>query len=156
MRQRLTCRNTRPLGKLDEVDLKILACLEKDGRMSNKELSRKVNTSEGTIRNRLDRLLDNDFLRVKGLINPNKDKEKHLIILGINLIMDQIGENSAKKIVELPNAKSACLVTGAYDIIAEVYIEPSNLLTFHKQLAKLGTILTVESFIVLESYNKWI
>ncbi len=52
---------------LDETDKAILALLREDGRMSNREVGRALEISEGTVRQRLRKLVDSKAMRL-GLV----------------------------------------------------------------------------------------
>ncbi len=64
--------------KIDSVDEAIVDTLQRNGRTSNKEMAQKLEVSEGTIRNRIARLIQNRYLTVKGLVDPNKKLEFQL------------------------------------------------------------------------------
>ena len=54
---------------LDELDHKIIERLGHDARVSNREIGREFDLTEGTIRSRLKRLLDNRVIRVAAVTN---------------------------------------------------------------------------------------
>jgi len=58
--------------KLDETDLNIIALLKENGRIQNNDIASRLSISEGTVRNRIKKLIDNDFLSIRGLVNPEK------------------------------------------------------------------------------------
>ena len=58
--------------KLDNLDLKIVHHLQKDGRVSITELAEKVESSRPTVTNRLKRLLNDELAIVKGGLNLRK------------------------------------------------------------------------------------
>ena len=45
---------------MDELDRKIITLLQLDGRASNAKIAREVSVSEGTVRRRLRRLVNDD------------------------------------------------------------------------------------------------
>ena len=57
---------------MDELDRKIIALLQMDGRASNAKIAREVGVSEGTVRRRLRKLLEDDVVRVVAV--PNLEK----------------------------------------------------------------------------------
>lgn len=59
-----------PPEKLDKLDLAISAALSEDGRMSFKEVSREVGTSESTVARRVDSLVRRGCLRFRTLAEP--------------------------------------------------------------------------------------
>ncbi|KAA1299939.1 MAG: AsnC family transcriptional regulator, partial [SAR202 cluster bacterium] len=52
---------------MDELDGKIIAMLERDGRASNARIARDVGVSEGTVRRRLKRLINEQIINVIAL-----------------------------------------------------------------------------------------
>ena len=54
----------------DELDRQIVELLRENGRRSNVEMAQVLGVSEGTVRKRLDRLLETNSLQVVGLPDP--------------------------------------------------------------------------------------
>ncbi len=142
--------------KLDRIDHGIIDILQQNGRAPNNEIALAVGVSEGTVRNRIVRLISEQLLRIKGLINPSHITEKQYIFLGIRIAVNKDSIETAQAIVELPNVKSVCIVTGRFDLLVELFTEPHNLIHFlSRDLASTGTVVSVESFVTLKSFNKW-
>jgi Lrp/AsnC family transcriptional regulator, regulator for asnA, asnC and gidA len=57
---------------IDDMDLKIITLLEKNGRIPNTELARKLKISETTIRKRIKYLIDNELIKVVAIRNRAK------------------------------------------------------------------------------------
>jgi len=57
---------------LDKVDAKIVRMLQKNGRLPNTEIAKKVGVSEATVRNRLQRLVNENYIQVVAVGNPFK------------------------------------------------------------------------------------
>ena len=55
---------------LDELDRDLMRCLIDDGHQSNREIARKLDVSENTIRGRLRRLEDSGLMRVIVMVDP--------------------------------------------------------------------------------------
>ncbi len=55
---------------MDELDASILTLLGRDGRMSFTSIAAQLGLSEGTIRNRVQRMTDNGMLVIVALCNP--------------------------------------------------------------------------------------
>lgn len=68
-------KKTRPL---DRVDAEIISLLQKDGRISNTDIAKRVKVSEGTVRTRLNRLINNEIIQIVAVSNPIK--------LGFNIL----------------------------------------------------------------------
>jgi len=143
--------------ELDAVDWKIVRVLERNGRAANNEIAKIVGVSEGTVRNRIKKMTDNEFLRIKGLTNPNERADEALVYMGIKIAVNRDSIKIAEAVAELNGVKAVSIVTGRYDLLVEVYVEPYNIMKFlSTELAKIDSIVSVESFIVLHAFNKFV
>ena len=70
---------------MDEIDKKIVEMLNADGRINSIEMARKLEISEGTVRNRIKKMTDANILKVTGLINPDLMPDKQLFLLGVKV-----------------------------------------------------------------------
>ncbi len=57
---------------MDELDAKIIAILQSDGRISNTEIGKSLSVSEATIRGRIKRLIDDEIIQIVAVTNPLK------------------------------------------------------------------------------------
>ncbi len=143
--------------KVDEIDKKIISLLKENGRIQNNDIAQRLQISEGTVRNRIKKLIDSNYLTIKGMTNPSLIKEKVIIFLGIQLSDVKNLEAAADHIKALHNVVAVYMVTGRFDLLMEIFIEPSNMLSFlSDELAKIDYISSTESFVTLKSYNKWL
>ncbi|SEM39920.1 AsnC-type helix-turn-helix domain-containing protein [Syntrophus gentianae] len=55
---------------IDELDARIIAMLQSDGRMSNTEIGKSLAVSEATIRGRIKRLIDDEVIQIVAESNP--------------------------------------------------------------------------------------
>ncbi len=58
--------------QIDAIDLKIIRLLQQNGRMANTEIAKKTGISETTVRYRLQRLTQEDYVQVVAMVNPLK------------------------------------------------------------------------------------
>jgi len=143
--------------KLDSTDHKIIQILEKNGRTPNKEIAARVSISEGTVRNRIKKLIDSNFLTVKGLTNPELWIDKQVIFILVQLEITKNWKEIAQKVSELKAVKSVSMITGRFDLIIELFIEPHNLINFLTQdLASVGNVSSTESLVTIKNFNKWV
>lgn len=56
--------------RTDDVDERILELLRDDGRLSNREVARRLEISEGTVRQRLKKLEDAHAIRIGAVVDP--------------------------------------------------------------------------------------
>ena len=55
---------------LDNIDKKIISELQKNGRISYKDIAKKLGVSDGTIRFRIKKLIQKKLLKISASINP--------------------------------------------------------------------------------------
>ena len=58
--------------KIDQTDCKIIELLQKDGRMPNTMIAKKLGISEATVRSRLNRLTKEEYIQIVAVSNPLK------------------------------------------------------------------------------------
>ena len=104
--------------KLDEIDIKILRTLQKDVRIPFKEIANQCGVSTDTIKNRYNRMRENEVIRGSTIvIDPKKMGQGNLVIIGIQVVQ-QFSESVLNMIKKI---KGLCVVTksiGQYDIEA--------------------------------------
>jgi len=143
--------------KIDSLDFKIVQILEGNGRTPNNEIAERLSVSEGTVRNRIKKLTGSNFLKVKGLTNPDFGRNKQLIFILVSLENVRRWRETAESIAGLPNVKSVSMLTGRFDILVEVFIEPHQLITFlTEQLGNIEQISSTESLVTIKNFNKWV
>ena len=110
---------------MDELDRKIIALLQLDGRASNAKIAREVGVSEGTVRRRLRRLIQEDVVSVVAV--PNLDKLGYATTALIGL---QTGpgksDSVADSIALLEEAHYVAVTTGAYDVFVWAGLESAE------------------------------
>jgi Lrp/AsnC family transcriptional regulator, regulator for asnA, asnC and gidA len=136
--------------QIDRLDAQIIALLQKDGRMSNIEIGKTVGVSEATVRNRLKRLIEEEYIQVVAVGNPFKLGFEVTGDLYIHAEMKKIGDvvQELKKIKEL---WYIVMTTGETNINAEFIVKSRddlNDLIFNKISAIEGVIRTEVSIIL--------
>jgi Lrp/AsnC family transcriptional regulator for asnA, asnC and gidA len=150
-RNRQRKKDALPFPKVDAVDQHILSILEDNGRATNREIAESVGVSEGTVRNRIERLIRDDVLRIVGVTNPAKLGLNTAAVISISGELSRITD-IAEKIARAPGVVYVGYTTGNADIIV-LAIFPSNdeLTDFMTQtLAAIPGILKCETNIILK------
>ncbi len=135
---------------MDELDARIIAMLQEDGRASNASIARNVGVSEGTVRRRLKRLVDDNFIKVIAMLNPGKMGFGAEALIGLQVDPDKVDEVS-RAVSRLEEIGWVAVTTGSYDIFAWATLESSESLGLFLR-TKLGTIPGVrrtETFVSL-------
>ncbi len=106
--------------KLDQLDKEIIDLLTKDGRMSCAEIARAIGTvSERSVRYRLEKLLEEDVIRINATPVPQS--------LGYSVVADvfievEVGQvlEIARKIASYENVSYVACSTGESDISIQI------------------------------------
>ena len=138
---------------IDDTNIQILRHL-KDGRKSFKVIADALSLTENTIRSRVNKLIEEGILKFSGTVQIDDLPGHNLLYLGIKLKTMEL-QQKAEEFSRLKGVVSAGIVTGRYDIILQVLLgQDYTLLEFiTEQVAKVGDVQTVESFIVYKGYN---
>ena len=135
---------------MDELDRKIIQILQENGRASNARIARDVGVSEGTVRRRLQSLLQEGVIKVVALPDPEVLGYNTEALVGIQVDPDKIDE-VARQLAALRESSWVSVTTGSFDIFCWVTLPSSeDLGNFLK--SEVGTISGVrrtETFVNL-------
>jgi Lrp/AsnC family transcriptional regulator, regulator for asnA, asnC and gidA len=101
----------------DTIDDAILALLGTDGRMSTREIGRRLRLAEATARSRVRRLQENGALNFVTLIHEKVSRELAGAYVGIQAEQRKVREIAAK-IAELQECSFSGIALGSYNIFA--------------------------------------
>ena len=109
-------------------------------------------------RRRIQRLKDAGILQVRALINPDMLEQQQLAVIGVSVTESRLLETKGREISGLPCVLSVSLVSGRYDLIAEVLVDSNHgLIKFlTESLSNVEGISKTESFLMLKSYHKFV
>ncbi len=135
---------------MDELDRKIIGILQVDGRASNAKIARQLGVSEGTIRRRLKRLIEDEAIQVVALPEPSKLGYNTEAIVGIQVEPGKL-EDVANELGRVPETLNVSVTTGAFDIFAWVALpSPEQLHSFLLgTLGKIPGVKRSETFVTL-------
>jgi Lrp/AsnC family transcriptional regulator for asnA, asnC and gidA len=145
------------LGSIDALDRKIIGELQEDARRPYKAIARKLKVSEGTVKNRVSRLMKNGVLKLEARVHPFSLENKIAAVVALTLI-ERNHEEVMKKIEKLPSVTCVWNATGRYDLFFEVMVDSLNELNdvlFLRDLSSIGGIDKSETFILLSSRTKY-
>lgn len=144
---------------LDTMDTEIIRLLTEYGRMPIGEMAKKLKVTSPTIRNRIKDLEKSGVFKVSGLIDPNKHQEMITALVAMSIKSDGKMDQILKKIGQLANVVWVGVVTGRYDIMAEVVCigGKDELYRFTTQtILKMGNVVRSETFIIMKSRHNWL
>ncbi len=99
---------------MDNKDKKILGILEENGRESYTEISDRVGVSEGTVRNRIDKMREQDIIE-KFTVKTTSKGSKALVMANVDT-----NANLTNVVDQFPNDIHVMEITGKYDLILEI------------------------------------
>ena len=130
---------------LDELDLKIIERLGEDARVSNREIGREFGLTEGTIRSRLKRLLENKVIRIAAITNTKRLSNPFLAYLWIEADTAGDIEAIAATLADLPAIGFVATMLGRADVLAMTLVENGGQLTefLHQTVDKIPGVRRV-------------
>ncbi len=141
--------------KIDNTSLGIIKLL-RDGRKPYSVIAEKLDITENTVRSRVNKLLEDGIFEISGLVNPDALPGHQMILAALKMSTVELGAK-AEEFSRLRGVISVSVVTGRYDLIAYVLLNPSgnfSLLDFFSQeLSKIEMIRDIETFVVYEGID---
>lgn len=107
------------LEGLDELDLKIIAHLQEDGRMTFKDIAQDIGVTERTIRLRVNQLRESGILSIVGIVNPIKVGLKLIAAIQISVLQHSM-EQCIEQLNALDEVRFIAITSGEYQLIIEV------------------------------------
>lgn len=135
---------------MDELDSSIIKLLQVDGRASNAKIAREVGVSEGTVRRRLRRLIQDDVISVIAVPNLERMGYGTAALIGLQTDPGSVDE-VADAIASLEEAHYVAITTGAYDVFTWVGLKsPETLgLFLRKKVGTISGVRRTETFVNL-------
>jgi Lrp/AsnC family transcriptional regulator for asnA, asnC and gidA len=143
---------------IDLLDKMLVALLAGDGRRPLAELAARAGVSRPTAATRLRALLGDGVARVSGLIDATSTPGLTVALVGLTLD-EYLLDEKVEQLAALDDVSWAAVVTGRYDIIAEVVTEEgmAGLYDFlNTSLRDVGGIESSEMFVVMKARDKWL
>lgn len=110
----------------DDLNQSIIKLLQEDGRMPYKDVARALDVSEGTIRNRVQKMKQSGLLKIVALADPMVVKYKADAMIGIKVASPIAPRQVAERLAEFSEVVYVIWVSGRYDLLIEVVCETSE------------------------------
>lgn len=135
---------------IDNLDREIIAILQRDGRTANAEIARQLGVAEGTIRRRIERLIDEAVIKIAAVTDPFKVGIGIVALIHLDVELSCL-EEVAEKLVGMQCVRVVAYATGGYDIMVEaIFPSQQDLLAFLKdELPLIPGIRSTETSILL-------
>lgn len=144
------------MGKLDDVNLKILDLLQKDCSVTNQDLAARIGLSPATTLERVKKLEQSGVIKKYVALLDEKKLEKHVKVF-VSITMKDHSDKSLqefnKRILDFPEVLECCRLAGEKDYLLKVIvdnIEDYEIFT-RTRLSTLPGIDKTSSAIVLSS-----
>ncbi len=145
-------------NQVDEIDQRIIAALQLDGRRPFTKIAADLGISEASVRQRVAHLTNTQVIQIVAVTNPIKLGFSLASMIGIHVSGDRLLE-AAQEIATFDEVIYLILCTGSFDILAEVVCRDNDhffsFLT--EKLYKVQGVREAETFMYLRVYkqNDW-
>jgi len=106
----------KALNRFDSTNLKILKCLWKDARETNQQIAATIGTSEGTVRARIKKMVDEDLIRIQAITNIEAHARPLLALVGVDVILGR-AHAVASALSRMRESGVVVMLTGRHDIM---------------------------------------
>lgn len=144
------------MHRLDELDMKLLYELTKDGSISVPNLSKKLGINASVLYSRIKRLLKKKLIKKFTIVI-----DETLLGIGVKATVGinrdpKLKESIHKQLMETSEVVSISEITGRFDIMVRVYAD--NLEALHsvviEKIGKIDGIQNTETFVELQKTDK--
>lgn len=144
------------MHRLDELDMKLLYELTKDGSISVPNLSKKLGINASVLYSRIKRLLKKKLIKKFTI-----EIDETLLGIGVKATVGinrdpKLKESIHKQLMETSEVVSISEITGRFDILVRVFAD--NLEALHsvviEKIGKIDGIQNTETFVELQKTDK--
>jgi Lrp/AsnC family transcriptional regulator, regulator for asnA, asnC and gidA len=141
----------RTLSDLDRTDVAILRLLEQDGRTPTAQIAR-TRISEPTVRKRMERLSEDDIIKVVAVFNPRKTGYATDVLIMIRVAPGQL-QTVGQALAAMEHVVYLGYTTGRHDIVVEaLFADDEALFQFlEEELPTLDGVVGTETAHVLRT-----
>ncbi|RAK27983.1 AsnC family transcriptional regulator [Actinoplanes lutulentus] len=135
---------------LDEINKQIIEHLQRDGRMSYATLAKTIGLSEAAVRQRVQRLLDNDLMQIVAVTDPLTLGFARQAMVGLRVTGDL--RAIADEIAEIPEVDYVVICAGRYDLLVElVCTDDAHLLDLlNEKIRTVKGVTSADTFMYLK------
>ncbi len=137
--------------KLNAVDLQIIRALKEDGRTPFARIAQQLGVSPGTVRQRVQRLVEDGVIQIVAVANPLLMGYPVMALIGVKAGKRHLRE-IAQEIASFDEVIYLVLCTGSYDLLVEVICrDNAHLLQFlTDRLHAVEGVQDTETFVYLD------
>ena len=148
-----------PEKAIDSLDKKIVRLWTEDGRIPVGDMAARLGVTAPTVRSRIKNLEKTGKLKIAGLIDPFEHKDLITALIGLNIQSYGKLDEILEKLANLDYITWVAVVTGRYDVIAEVIVN-GGMADLYRLVTdiipQVGNIAKSETFVIMKSKRKWV
>lgn len=143
----------------DELDRQVIKLLRADGRRSNREIARRLNVPEATVRYRVRRLIESGVLKITASVDPAHLGYALTAVISVQVEPERIS-SAAETIAGMPEVMWAAITAGAHDVMlmASFRSQDEMFEFLTDRLARIPGTLRTETSValrVLKKQHEW-
>jgi Lrp/AsnC family transcriptional regulator, regulator for asnA, asnC and gidA len=139
--------------EIDQLDLKIIELLQRNGRIPYRDIARSIEVPEATVRYRMKRLIDDGIITISAFINTGKVRHEQVAYIELN-VTAAFFEATLEELMAMESISYLAAVMGEFDIMLEyIYKDNEDLLTFLNWLKEKSAITGLNSRNILKIYK---
>jgi Lrp/AsnC family transcriptional regulator, regulator for asnA, asnC and gidA len=140
---------------LDALDQGIIRALQRDGRTTYSAMAKTLGVTEGTVRNRLSRLLADRTIRVVAVADLIRVGMHATAITGLNVQRSRM-KAALATLMEMNEVRYIAVTTGTFDIIVEVVLPDTDSLHdfLVERLAAVPGLLRTDTSMMLKIHKQ--
>lgn len=137
--------------QLDKLDYEILRLLQKNARLPYAQIAKKLDSTLGTIRNRVKKMSSHKIIRFWGRIDPHRVGFKTPANIHVSVQPSSLIDQVANQIAEFPEVSYVAIMTGEYDLEIDVWCRDQEHLTqlITDRLQKIEGVASTKTSLVL-------
>jgi Lrp/AsnC family transcriptional regulator for asnA, asnC and gidA len=139
---------------VDSLDLAIVERLQQDGRRPFTDIAQDLQVSEGTVRNRVSRMIEDQVLQIVGMVDPHRLGMDAPALIGVALEPGD-WDPAIEAIANFHEVSYLVLVSGEFDLLVEVMCRDRNHLAefLNVSLRRVPGVVRTQTFTILRTYK---
>jgi Lrp/AsnC family transcriptional regulator for asnA, asnC and gidA len=142
------------MRQLDETDRTIVAHLQYDGRKPFTEIAANLGVSEGAVRRRVKRMIDEGILQIVAIVEPQLLEWNAAGMIGVSVQPGQV-EAVGERIAQFPEVTYLFMASGGFDLFVEVFCrDRAHFVSFlNNKLQQVPGVERTETFMILKMFK---
>ncbi|MBA4197721.1 MAG: AsnC family transcriptional regulator [Chitinophaga sp.] len=139
---------------LDELDFNILSCLQQDGRMSFTVIADKLKVSVGTVRTRMNKLIEERTISIIGRVDADKVGFRSYAHIAVFVRPATLKEKVAKQIAKFKEVSFLAMTSGDYDLEVDVMCRDNDhLVEFVNKISAIEGVHQTKTTLYFKVYK---